>query len=121
MGKRLKVNEMLDRDNSRPEPNPNHPKLGDTIKVEPIRTVNAINKIKKALAPSPRNLALFVVGINTAYRASELLQSRGRHFRIENRPLALRISHLEPNFGQCFPMESQVAGLVGAYIARKTE
>ena len=35
------------------EPNPNHPKLGDTIKVEPIRTVNAINKIKKALAPSP--------------------------------------------------------------------
>jgi len=59
-----------------PIPNPNHPKLGDTIKVEPIRTVNAINKIKKALAPSPRNLALFVVGINTAYRASELLSIR---------------------------------------------
>ncbi len=54
-------------------PNPNHPKLGDTIKVEPIRTVNAINKLKKMLAPSPRNYALFVVGINTAYRASELL------------------------------------------------
>ena len=54
-------------------PNPNHPKLGDTIKVEPIRTVNAINKLKQYLAPSPRNLALFVVGINTAYRASELL------------------------------------------------
>ena len=53
--------------------NPNHPKLGDTIKVEPIRTVNAINKLKHYLAPSPRNLALFVVGINTAYRASELL------------------------------------------------
>ena len=64
---------MLDLDDRRPEPNPNHPKLGDTIKVEPIRTVNAINKIKKALAPSPRNFALFVVGINTAYRASELL------------------------------------------------
>ncbi len=57
-------------------PSPNHPKLGDTFKVEPIRTVNAINKIKKALAPSPRNLALFVVGINTAYRASELLSIR---------------------------------------------
>ena len=67
---------MLDLDNSRPEPNPNHPKLGDTIKVEPIRTVNAINKIKKALAPSPRNFAIFVVGINTAYRASELLSIR---------------------------------------------
>ncbi|MEL6368168.1 MAG: tyrosine-type recombinase/integrase [Pseudomonadota bacterium] len=59
-----------------PIANPNHPKLGDTIKVEPIRTVNSINKIRKALAPSPRNLALFVVGINTAYRASELLSIR---------------------------------------------
>ena len=57
-------------------PNPNHPKLGDTIKVEPIRTVNAINNLKKHLAPSPRNFALFVVGINTAYRASELLSIR---------------------------------------------
>lgn len=57
-------------------PNPNHPKLGDTIKVEPIRTVNAINNLKKHLAPYPRNFALFVVGINTAYRASELLSIR---------------------------------------------
>lgn len=63
------------------EPNPNHPKLGDTIKVEPIRIVNAINKIKKNLAPSPQNLALFVVGINTAYRASELLSSRLKQVR----------------------------------------
>lgn len=56
--------------------NPNHPSRGDTIKVEPIRTVNAINKIKTLLTPSPRNFALFVVGINTAYRASELLSLR---------------------------------------------
>lgn len=67
---------MLDIDASTTVPNPNHPKLGDTIKVEPIRTVNAVNKIKKALAPSPRNFALFVVGVNTAYRASELLSIR---------------------------------------------
>ena len=57
-------------------PNPNHPKPGDTIKVEPIRTVNAINNLKKYLTPSPRNFAIFVVGINTAYRASELLSIR---------------------------------------------
>lgn len=67
---------MLNPEISSSIPNPNHPKLGDTIKVEPIRTVNAINKIKKALAPSPRNFAIFVVGINTAYRASELLSIR---------------------------------------------
>ena len=57
-------------------PNPNHPKLGDTIKVGPIRTINAINKLKQHLASSPRNFSLFVVGINTAYRASELLSIR---------------------------------------------
>lgn len=65
-------------------PNPNHPKPGDTIKVEPIRTVNAINNLKKYLAPAPRNFAIFVVGINTAYRASELLSIRlgqVRHLR----------------------------------------
>ena len=54
-------------------PNPNHPKLGDTIKVEPIRTVPAINKLKQYLAPSSPNFALFVVGINTAGRVSDLL------------------------------------------------
>jgi hypothetical protein len=82
---------MLDLESSRPEPNPNHPKLGDTIKVEPIRTVNAINKIKKALAPSPRNLALFVVGINTAYRASELLSIRlGQSETEENQEVSCR-------------------------------
>ena len=56
--------------------NANHPKRGDTIKVEPIRTVNAINKIKANLSNHPRNFALFVMGINTAFRASELLSIR---------------------------------------------
>ena len=59
--------------------NPNHPKLGDTIKVEPIRTVQAIYKIKSQLAGQPRNYCLFVLGINTAYRASELLSIRVGH------------------------------------------
>jgi hypothetical protein len=27
--------------------NPNHPEPGDSIKVEPIRTVNAIKKVKE--------------------------------------------------------------------------
>jgi integrase len=53
--------------------NPNHPVAGSTIKVEPIRDKKAIARIKKILADSPRNLCLFTVGINTAYRANELL------------------------------------------------
>ena len=51
----------------------NHPPLGSTIKVEPIRSLQGINKIKEMLANKPRDYCLFVLGINTAYRASELL------------------------------------------------
>ncbi len=53
--------------------NPHHPKKGSTIKVEPIRDRKAIKRIKKLLADNPRNLCLFTIGINTAFRANELL------------------------------------------------
>ena len=53
--------------------NPNHPAAGSTIKVEPIRDKKAIHRIKKILADRPRDLCLFTLGINTAYRANELL------------------------------------------------
>ncbi len=54
----------------------NHPAKGSSIKVEPIRTLDAIGNIKTLLGAQPRNLCLFSLGINTAYRASELLSLR---------------------------------------------
>ena len=54
-------------------PNPNHPKKGSSIKVAPIRSLDAIAQIKANLKDQPRNLCLFTMGINTAYRANELL------------------------------------------------
>jgi len=54
-------------------PNPNHPKLGSSIKVEPIFDLAAIKRIKEALSDKPRDLCLFTTGINTAYRAGELV------------------------------------------------
>lgn len=56
-----------------PSKNPNHPAKGSTIKVEPIRDLATIAVIKRRLAERPRDLCLFVLGINTAYRANELL------------------------------------------------
>lgn len=53
--------------------NPNHPKKGSAIKVEPIRDPAAIAAIKAMLADRPRDLCLFTLGINTAFRANELL------------------------------------------------
>jgi len=54
----------------------NHPAKGSAIKVEPIRDINAIMAIKKLLQNQPRNSCLFTLGINTAYRAGELLSLR---------------------------------------------
>ena len=56
--------------------NPHHPSLGSTIKVEPIRDKKAIKRIKKLLEDNPRDLGLLTLGINTAYRANELLSIR---------------------------------------------
>jgi len=54
--------------------NPNHPKKGPQIKVDPIRKLKDIKAIKKLLANKPRDLALFTIGINTNLRASDLLR-----------------------------------------------
>ena len=56
-----------------PNQNPHHPKKGSSTRVEPITDLKAIKRIKLVLAEKPRDLCLFTLGINTAYRANELL------------------------------------------------
>lgn len=52
----------------------NHPRPGSSIKVEPICDRKAITRIKDTLRQNNlRDYCLFTLGINTAYRASELL------------------------------------------------
>ena len=52
--------------------NPNAPKPGAKIKVEPIKDLKDIETIKKLLLDNPRNSCLFTVGINTNLRTSDL-------------------------------------------------
>ena len=61
--------------------NKNHPKKGSTIKVDPIRDLNAIKAIKRMLSDSPRDLCLFTLGINTNLRASDLLSIKAGQVR----------------------------------------
>ena len=56
--------------------NANHPIKGSHTLVEPIRDRAAIKRIKTLLSRNPRDFCLFVFGINTAYRANELLSIR---------------------------------------------
>lgn len=54
--------------------NPNHPKKGDKITVEPIREIKHIDSIKKLLSGNTRDLLLFTMGINNGLRCGDLLK-----------------------------------------------
>lgn len=56
--------------------NSNHPEKGRSIRVEPIRDLEAIHQIKELLALNPLHLCLFILGINTNLRVSDLLSLR---------------------------------------------
>ena len=54
--------------------NPNHPKKGSTITVDPIRADTDIKKVKRLLKDNTRDLILFTMGINNGLRISDLLK-----------------------------------------------
>lgn len=54
---------------------------GSICKVAPLVTLEAIGSIERLLSNHPRNYALFVVGINTGFRASDLIAMTVGMFR----------------------------------------
>jgi integrase len=68
-------------DSIAPAKKPSHLTQSGSIKVEPIRDKKAIERIKKLLRDNPRDLCLFVLGINTAYHVKELLLLKVGHVR----------------------------------------
>ena len=54
--------------------NYNHPKPGSEIRVDPLKDLKSIQAIKRLLADKPRDLCLFVLGINSNLRASDLIR-----------------------------------------------
>jgi len=53
--------------------NPNHPKKGAVIKVQPLRCLKDIEKVRSLLKGNPRDRAIFNIGINTNLRAIDLV------------------------------------------------
>ena len=54
-------------------PNPNHPVKNSQTKVDPIKSIKDIKSIKKLLKNNLRDYALFIIGVNTNLRASDLV------------------------------------------------
>ena len=61
--------------------NPNHPKLGSSTMVEPIRKLDNIKAISRLLKDKPRDRLLFVVGVNNGLRAGDLLKLKVKDVR----------------------------------------
>jgi integrase len=53
--------------------NPNHPAKGSSIRTDPIRNKKDIEKILALLSGNPRDSALFILGIHTNLRASDIV------------------------------------------------
>lgn len=58
--------------------NPNHPRKGSRIAVDPIRRLEDIKAIKCILSDQPRDLLLFTMGINNGLRTGDLLRLKVR-------------------------------------------
>ena len=58
----------------KPAKNPNHPKKGSRITVDPIRRLKDVKAISKLLSDNHRDLLLFTMGINNGLRVGDLLQ-----------------------------------------------
>ena len=61
--------------------NPNHPKKGSRIAVDPIRRLEDIKAIKSILSDKPRDLLLFSLGINNGIRMGDLLRLKVKKVR----------------------------------------
>lgn len=66
--------------------NPNHPKKGSNITVQPIRDIKNIDSIKRLLSKNQRDLLLFTLGINNGLRCGDILRLK-----------VSDVKHLKPN------------------------
>ncbi len=96
--------------------NPHHPTKGSSIKVEPIRSKTAIANIKKMLRDKPRDLCLFTLGINTAYRANELLSIRVRQVRHVEPSDTLELKQSKTDKYRMVTLNKAAAGALRDYI-----
>lgn len=85
----------------------NHPRKGSIIKVDPIKSLEAVEKIKRNLQTKPRDYAIFTLGINTNLRASDILRLTLGQVR-------------NVNIGECFTLREKKTSKLRAITMNKT-
>jgi integrase len=88
--------------------------------VDPIRSKKHIHNIKKILADKPRDLCLFTLGINTAFRANELLAIKVEQVRYLEVGDILTIKQRKTQKYRSVALNENVVESVKAYLRQKT-
>jgi hypothetical protein len=74
----------------------NHPVKGSTINIQAIRNRKTVGDLKTLLSDNALDFALFVVGINTNLRASDLLRLKVEQMKyLKAGPLCQNSCHLQ--------------------------
>lgn len=97
--------------------NPNHPQKGSAIKVEPIRSRADVDRIKSNLWNRPRDYLLFVLGINTGFRANELLSLKVYKVRNLSAGDDLEIKLSKTRTYRRITINSGVVEAIGRYLS----
>ena len=98
--------------------NPHHPEKNTDIRVEPIRDARAIEIIKEQLVHKPRDRCLFTLGINTAFRANELLSITVGQVQDLNAGDALRIRQTKTKKVRSVPLNGKVIDDIQAWLSK---
>jgi integrase len=99
--------------------NPHRPRKGASIRVEPIRSRRHIANIKRILADKPRDLCLFTLGINTAFRANELLSIKVGQVRYLGVGDTLTIKQRKTGKYRSVVFNENVVSAVATYLRHK--
>lgn len=87
--------------------NPNHPKKGSRIRVDPIRRLKDIEAIKDLISNNPRDMLLFTLGINNGLRTGDLLRLKVKD-----------VKHLKP--GHYITIREGKTGKLNVLMVNKT-
>jgi integrase len=100
--------------------NPNHPRKGANITVDPIRSLKAIRKIKRRLKDNTRDLLLFTLGINNGLRISDILKLKVGDVRDLELGEILRIKEKKTGKRNVLMVNKEVHKILQRYMRENT-
>lgn len=95
---------------------------GRDVTTRPLTDIEQVRAIRRSLEGHPRDLALFVLGVNSALRVTDLvnLTRSGVIFRVDGK-CELRLKERKTGKNRTILLNSDVAGVLERYLASRRD